>query len=327
MNSRFAQLLIFSFVFVCNVALAAPAAAGVTLRSDAEVNRPTVKLSDVFDGLPDGIDCDIARSPVPGKSITYDANVLAHLKHQYKLDWTPQTATEHITITTASTKITAEDIQTAVIEKVKALNVSGDINVMLDNHALEIVLPADRPSNFALNNFNYEGINKRFKADLVADGFAGPVVMPVSGHIVVKHSVPVLVHRLEAGTLVGEADITWADVTDDRLSGIVTSAEAILNHEVKQDTDAGMPILARNVMPPRYVVRGNLVTMKIETPVMMITAQGRALQDGKFGDTVRVLNTQSNRVVEGTVESDGVVRIHSTRVVAAANADTSAKQE
>ena len=149
--------------------------------------------------------------------------------------------------------------------------------------------------------------------------------MPVSGHIVIKHSVPVLVHRLEAGTLVGEADITWADVTDDRMSGIVTSDEAIVNHELKQDTDAGIPIHERNMMAPRFVVRGNLVTMKIETPVMTITAQGRALQDGKFGDTVRVLNTQSNRVVEGSVESDGVVRIHTTRVVAAANADASCK--
>ena len=106
--------------------------------------------------------------PVPGKSITYDANVLAHLNHQYKLDWTAQSSTEHITITTASTKITADDIRAAVVEKVKALNVSGDIDVMFDNHALEIVLPADRPSNFVLNNFNYEGINKRFQG-----GFSG----------------------------------------------------------------------------------------------------------------------------------------------------------
>jgi flagella basal body P-ring formation protein FlgA len=325
MNTRTAQILIFAFVFMCNVAFAAPAAASVTLHGDTEVNRSTVKLSDVFDGLPADTDCDIARAPAPGKSITYDSNVLAHLKHQYKLDWTPESASDHITITTASTKITADDIRAAVIEKAKALNIVGEIDVMFDNPTLEIVLPADRPANFTLNNFNFEGINKRFKTELVADGFAGPVTMPVMGHIVVRHSVPVLVRRLETGTIISEGDVTWADVTDDHLSGVATTAEALINHELKHDTDAGQPVHEHDVMQPRYVVRGNLVTMKIETPLMTVTAQGRALQDGKLGDTVRVLNTTSNRMVEGSVESDGVVRIHMARIVAAA--DTDAKQE
>ena len=109
------------------------------------------------------------------------------------------------------------------------------------------------------------------------------------------------------------------------MAGVVTSAGDLINHEIKRDTDAGQPVHESNVVPPRFVVRGTLVTMKIETPFMMVTAQGRALQDGKFGDTVRILNTQSNRVVEGTVESDGVVRIRATRILASAEAE--AKQE
>ena len=73
---------------------------------------------------------------------------------------------------------------------------------------------------------------------------------------------------------------------------------------------------------PRLVTRGSIVTMKIETPSLTVTAQGRALQDGKLGDTVRVTNTQSNRMIEGTVESDGTVKVATVRKVALAAPDT-----
>ena len=79
-----------------------------------------------------------------------------------------------------------------------------------------------------------------------------------------------------------------------------------------------MPVRERDVIPPRLVVRGTLVTMKIETPFMTVTAQGRALQDGKLGDVVRVINTQSNRTIEGTVEAAGVVRMPTAQKLLAA---------
>ena len=68
----------------------------------------------MFDDLPAGIDCDIARAPAPGKSITYDVNVLTHLAQQYKLDWQPQGLADHTTITTTGTRITADDIRAAM---------------------------------------------------------------------------------------------------------------------------------------------------------------------------------------------------------------------
>jgi flagella basal body P-ring formation protein FlgA len=326
MTPRAQQISIFAFVFLSNLCLAAPGAAAVTLKSETEVNRPVVRLSDVFDGLPAGIDCDIARAPAPGKSITYDVNVLAGLMHQYKLDWQPQNLSDHTTITTAGSKITADDIRAAVIGKVKALDVKGDIDVMFDNHVLELTLPADRAPDFTLNDFSFDAINKRFHATLLADGFTGPVSLTVSGRITVRHNVPVLARRLEAGTQIGAADIDWLSVPSDRMSGIVTEAENLIGHELRRDTDAGQPVSERDVGSPRFVVRGTLVTMKIETPVMMVTAQGRALQDGKLGDVVRVTNTQSNRTVEGTVESAGVVRIQTARQLAAFN-DVPGKQE
>jgi flagella basal body P-ring formation protein FlgA len=325
MNSRSVRILIFVFVLLCNLGFAAPAAAAVSLHTTIEVTRPTVRLSDVFDGVPEDVDCDIARAPAPGKSITYDSNVLAILVKRYNLDWKPK-ASDHATVTSIASRIENEEVQTAVVDKLKTIGVEGEIDVAFDNHALEVVLPGNQTPNFTLNNFTYDRVNKRFHADLVADGANGLVTVPLAGHVSVRHNVPVLVRRLEAGTLIGSSDIDWISLPDDRLAGVVTSAEDLVNHEVRRDTDAGVPLHQHDISPQRYVIRGNLVTMKIETPFMTVTAQGRALQDGKLGDTVRIQNTQSNRTIEGTVEAVGVVRVRTTRILAEAEA-AAARQE
>ncbi len=320
------EFLVFSLVLLSNLSGTHPCIAAVTLQNDIEVSRPTVKLSDVFHGLPDGIDQDIARAPAPGKSIIYDNNVLTKLSQQYKLNWQPLNSSDHATVTTLGVHLTGDDIRAVVAEKIKSLGIKGDIDVAFDNHSLGIDMPVDRAHNFSLNNFEYDTVNKRFHAELMADAFAGPLNLPLTGHISVRHKVPVLSKRLEAGTTVSAADIDWLSVPDDRMGGIVTNPEQLVGRELRRDTDSQQPISEHDIIPPRLVVRGTLITMRIETPFMMVTAQGRALQDGKRGDIVRITNTQSNRMVEGTVEGAGLVRIPLAQKIVAADS-SGGKQE
>jgi len=319
------RLFLFLLILtgVC-AGLSRQAVAAVTLRSTTEVSRPVVNLSDVFDGLPDGIDCAVARAPAPGHDITYDVHVLTHLVQQYNLDWKPASLADHTVIKTIGSKITGEAIREAVAEKIKTIDVRGDVDVIFDNHALELTVPG-ATADFTLNNFEYDASLKRFHADLVAEGFSGSMNVPLSGHINIRHNVPVLVRRLEAGSLVGASDIDWVSVPEDHMAGLVTSAEDLVNHELRRDQDADQPVHARDITPQRLVTRGSLVTMKIETPFMTVTAEGRALQDGKIGDVVRLNNTQSNRMIEGIVEGPALVRIHAGQRIAAV--DTSEKQE
>ncbi len=306
LSARF-LLLVFSAALLA-FGLAAPAHA-VSLKTESEVSRPAVRLSDVFDGIPAALDRDIARAPAPGKSTTYDATVISRVAQMYGLDWKPQSVSDHTTITTAARKLTADDIRPTVIAKLAEQDIKGDIEVTFDNHALEVNLLADRNLSFNLNNFGYDTVSHRFHADLVADTDYGPTSLPLSGRITVQHRIPVLIKRLEAGSIIGEADLDWTTVSDDRMEGVLASADQLIGRELRRDTDGGVSLRDRDVMPPRLVTRGSLVTMKIETPLMSVTAQGKALQDGKLGDVVRVTNTQSNRVIEGTVAGPGIVSI------------------
>lgn len=283
----------------------------VALHGDSEIHAATVRLSDLFSGVSPLIDRDIAQAPLPGKQAVYDAHVLEKLADKYRLNWHSDNANDHVTLTTAATRVTADDMRDAIIRKIAETGVHGDIEASLDSHALEIDLPSDQNAKIALTNFDYDPVSKRFHCDVAAGRGNASVSVTVSGRATVKRHVPVLAHRLESGSVIAMTDIDWATVSDERVTAnVVTSADQLIGHELRHTVSDGDVLHTNDIIPARLVTRGSLVTLKIETPLMQLTAQGRALQDGAEGDTVRVNNTQSNRMVEGTVTGPGEITIH-----------------
>ncbi|MGE4351068.1 MAG: flagellar basal body P-ring formation chaperone FlgA [Bdellovibrionales bacterium] len=302
-------LLLTAFLCFAGQALAADP---VTLRVRTEIDRQAIRLADVFDHLPEGLDRDIAIAPLPGKSVTYDVHVLSNLAQRYRLDWKPQSMTDKTLIIRASTQITMEMIETKVMEKIKPTlkDEKESVELVFDNRNLQIYLPATLEPDFSLMNFSYDETSHRFRSELVARTDERPINQPITGRVVIKKSVPVLIRRLSAGTTVTPSDITYITLNEDQIGNdVLTDEVEIIGQELRRDEQEGDVLRAHDVIPPRLVTRGALVMIKIQTPTMLITTQGKALQDGTKGDVVRILNVQSNRVVEGTVEATGVVRI------------------
>jgi flagella basal body P-ring formation protein FlgA len=291
----------------------------VALHGEAEVKR-AVRLGDLFVGVPAELDRDIAQTPAPCRSAVYDANVLVKLAQKYRLDWQPQTPDDHVTVTTACTRISADMIRDKVAARIKEGGLSRDrsLDIAFDNRNLEIALPADQKVDFTFNNFTYDQIAKSFRAELNVATSSGPLVVPVTGRVTIKRNVPVLAHRLGMGDTVGASDLDWIELPEDRVNAsVITEANQLVGREVRRDIAEGEMFHAHDVIAPRLVVRGSLVTLRIETPFMTITSQGKVQQDGAEGETVRVINTQSERMVEGTVTGAGVVEIRAARQIAA----------
>jgi flagella basal body P-ring formation protein FlgA len=292
----------------------------VTLKPDFATNRLTIKLSDLFFGVPADIDRDIAQAPAPCKPAVYNEAVLNKLADTYRLDWQPQNS-DHVTITSVCARITADMIRDAVIAKIQneGDNKRKSFEIAFDTRNLEIDLPADQKPDFKLDNFTFDPASKQFRTDLMAQTPHGPYAVPITGRVSVKRNVPVLARRIEAGSTISAADLDWVQMPEERVTAdVITEADQLIGREARRDTGEGEILRAHDVIPQRLVVHGSLVTMKIETPYITVTAQGKAQQDGAEGDTVRVVNTQSNRIVEGVVTGPGIVDIRPARKLALA---------
>ncbi|WP_380874011.1 hypothetical protein ACFB49_45250 [Sphingomonas sp. DBB INV C78] len=119
---------------------------------------------------------------------------------------------------------------------------------------------------------------------------------------------PVLARTVEKGEILSAGDFVVAPV----MASIARSAiqpQAAAGKEAVRRLAAGAPVRTNDVVRPRLVRRGEAVTIALVSGPLTITSAGRAMTDGGAGDNVRVLNTSTNRTLDGIVEPSGRVRV------------------
>lgn len=130
--------------------------------------------------------------------------------------------------------------------------------------------------------------------------------------VTVEVEVSVLVLRRP---LARRARVELADVEPQvrRMPGLasvfVNDVGSLQGHRLKRSLAVGTALTVEMLQPDVLVRRGQQVTLIAANGGVQIRAQGQALTEGAATDRVRVQNVSSLKVVEGVVESDGVVRV------------------
>ncbi|MCB1352115.1 MAG: flagellar basal body P-ring formation protein FlgA [Rhodobacteraceae bacterium] len=115
------------------------------------------------------------------------------------------------------------------------------------------------------------------------------------------------VRAIRGTNIVGAEDVEIAKDKD--LPGAIHALEDVVGQEAKVTLYPGRPILRGQVGAPALVERNAVVRMIYEQGPLNITADGRVLDRGGVGETVRVMNLSSRQIVAGTVEADGSVKV------------------
>ncbi|MFG6082818.1 flagellar basal body P-ring formation chaperone FlgA [Paracoccus litorisediminis] len=162
-------------------------------------------------------------------------------------------------------------------------------------------------SGVMLEAFSYDPATNIFSARLsdVAGGLTS-----VRGRIDITVPAVVPTRRLAAGEIV-----TASDLQETRLplalahENILREEMDVVGKEVRRTLTAGRPVADQSLIAPRLVRKGEKIEIAYDLDGMRLTATGKAMQDGAKGESVRILNTASNRMLSGTVVASGRVRI------------------
>ena len=132
---------------------------------------------------------------------------------------------------------------------------------------------------------------------------AAPAQAPATLRIVVP------TRDLNRGEVIGESDLTYADITGTALSpSTATKFETLTGMQTRRLLRAGDAVRAEDVRRPVVVTKGQTVTMTFHAPGIQLSAMGRAMSEGGVGDTVTVQNPASFRMVTATITGAGTVR-------------------
>ena len=114
---------------------------------------------------------------------------------------------------------------------------------------------------------------------------------------------------INRGEVIGETDLTYADITGTALSpSTATKFETLTGMQTRRLLRAGDAVRAEDVRRPVVVTKGQTVTMTFQAPGVQLSAMGRAMSEGGVGDTVTVQNPASFRMVTATITGAGTVR-------------------
>lgn len=79
--------------------------------------------------------------------------------------------------------------------------------------------------------------------------------------------------------------------------------------EARRSLSRGAVLTPKNLAPLMLVRAGQQVTLVLDYNGLQVKSSGKALQSARLGELVRVRNGQSQKIVQGVVAGEGLVRI------------------
>ncbi len=145
-------------------------------------------------------------------------------------------------------------------------------------------------------------------------GISCTLPKPWKIYVPVKISLqtPVIVsqRQLNPGDIIQAQDLRLETQSVSHLNyGYFDQESRVIGQKVKQVIGTGT-ILTPHMLASLHVIkRGQIVIITATMGGINISTQGKALMDGRTGDTIRVKNTSSGKIIEGAVQENGTVSV------------------
>lgn len=299
-----------------------------SLKDSSTVEGEFVRLGDLIENAGDKSNTPIFRAPELGTTGTIQVYRIIEAARANGVSVFDTRGISEVLITRASRTISVSDIERAVAETASKQTSIGDANniaVVFDSGVRPMNVEPNASTTPRLVQFNYDPRSQRFDASLDVSGSAASrrKATRISGYLYETAEVPTLIRAFTRSEIVRDEDIQMerrakAELTPDT----ILKTTAIVGHAARRDLRAGQPIRVSELMKPELVGRGDTVTLSFESTGVRLVVRAKAMESGTEGDTIQVLNPQSKRTVQATVEGPGRVVVRPLKTARAEAPET-----
>jgi flagella basal body P-ring formation protein FlgA len=290
-----------------------------TLKRTAVVSEEIVRIGDLIDGAGPAASIAIFRAPDIGETGSVPAYQVLAAARAYGIERVDTQGTSEVAVTRSGRVLAAKDIEAAIVRTLVARGgVAGprDLSVTFDREPslLRLQSAADLHALYTYYNARSGRFDITFE---LADETAHRSTQRYSGYAVETVPVAVTLRSLARGEIVSSADVAIEQRPKAEFREGAAAATNAAGMAVRHPLRAGQPLRASDLMRPEIVQRNETVTLIYEVPGIVLTVRGKAIDPGAEGDVISVINSQSNRTVQGTVAGPArvVVRSAAPRLV------------
>jgi flagella basal body P-ring formation protein FlgA len=304
-------------------AAAAQKSAMPSLKAEITVNGDFVRLGDLIDNSGENAATPLFRAPELGTSGTIQVYRVIEAARSQGLSVFDTHGLSEVVVLRASRTIALPELARAVADAAArqyGLGEAKDLAVNFDAYVRVLAIEPNAAETPRLSQFSFDQRSQRFEAIVDVPGSATLRRKPVrvSGTLYETAEVVTLARALARGETIRDNDISIERRPKAEVADTIRQADSALGLAARRELRAGQFLRTADLMKPELVGRGDPVTLVFEGPGVRLTVQAKALEAGTQGDLVQVLNPQSKRVVQATVDGPGRVVIARAQTARAA---------
>jgi flagella basal body P-ring formation protein FlgA len=303
--------------------IAATQIAVPALRDSVTVTSDVVRIGDLVENAGPVADVPIFRSPDLGTTGMVSTESVVEAIRPHQLIDIDTRGLAGVTVTRASRPITVQEISARIAEVLSqqcGLGEPHDISVNFDQAVRTLQVEPNATGPLQVAGLDYDPRTARFDITFDLPTSAELQLHPARFTGTAFATVPAVAvdHPVERGDVLKASDLTVVRRPKSEADGggIREIADAV-GLAARHDLRPNQPLHTVDLVRPNIVQRNDTVTIVYEAPGLVLTLRGRAQEAGALGDSIGVLNVESNRVIQGIVSAPGRVTVSAvpTRVV------------
>ena len=295
-----------------------------SLKGEVTINGDFVRLGDLIDNAGENAAASLFRAPDLGTSGTIQVYRVIEAARGQGISVFDTHGLSEVVVLRASRTIALPELERAVTEAAArqyGFGEAKDLAVNFDAYVRVLAIEPNAGESPRLAQFSFDPRSQRFEANVEVPGSSTLRKKPVhvSGMIFETAEVVTLARALARGETIRENDIAIERRPKAEAADTIRQADAAIGQAARRELRAGQFLHTADLMKPELVGRGDTVTLVFESPGVRLTMQAKAIEAGTLGDLVQVLNPQSKRIVQATVDGPGRVVIARAQTARSAN--------
>jgi len=306
--------------------------AAPVLRANVSVTGDIVRIGDVIDNAGLAAQIAIYRSPDLGTTGSLPTTQVLTALRAHQVIGVDTRDIKEIAVTRLARTVASKEIEQAVastLEHRSGLGDAANLTLTFDRDVQDIRLDAANSGAMQPVAARVDPRSGRFDVtfDIAnADGVAS-TKLRFTGTAIETREVAVLTRNVDRGDLLRSADLVVERRPKAEIGGDAASRDKAIGMQVRRPMRATQALRSADLVKPDLVQRDQNITLIYQSAGLYLTTRGKALDNGTDGDTVNVLNPQSNRTITGVVTGRGQVTIEIATPRAVATSEPAAAEQ
>lgn len=190
-----------------------------------------------------------------------------------------------------------------------AEKVKHDVEFTLTNLDSRLALPqCEQALKLGIQESSYGSRNLSVRVQCPS-GSRWAVIVPA--RLDIYDTVAISTQSLNRGQRIRAGDVSFKRTNTSNIARhYLNSLDALIGKELKRSLAAGSVIKQQDIQEPKLIKRGETVLVLAYIGQLTVSSEGKAMNDGRFGQQIRIHNLKSDRIVDARVTGPGEAEVN-----------------